>query len=82
MEIRDTGVGLPAGMEEKIFEPFFTTKEAGKGTGLGLSISYGIVKEHGGKLQAYDTEDGGACFRLSLPVKEDIHDQEKDIAHR
>ena len=82
MEIRDTGVGLPPGVEERIFEPFFTTKEAGKGTGLGLSISYGIVKEHGGKLKASNAEGGGACFSLTLPAREDTHDQGKDSAHR
>jgi len=65
-EFHDSGPGLKDG--KKIFDPFFTTKPAGKGTGLGLSICYGIVKEHGGEITAYNHPDGGAVFRLSLPI--------------
>src|SRR6266571_6212139 len=32
---RDTGPGIPEGLEQRIFDPFFTTKEVGAGTGLG-----------------------------------------------
>src|SRR5436305_5194596 len=38
IRFRDTGTGIPAGLEQRIFDPFFTTKEVGTGTGLGLSI--------------------------------------------
>jgi len=67
-EICDTGDGVPEDILERIFEPFFTTKEPGKGTGLGLSISYGIVKDYGGTIFARNTETGGACFVIRLPV--------------
>src|SRR5205807_1727625 len=39
---KDTGPGIPRGLERRVFDPFFTTKEVGAGTGLGLSITYGI----------------------------------------
>lgn len=68
----DTGTGIPATVKEKIFEPFFTTKTVGKGTGLGLSISYGIVKQHGGTIQAENRpEGGGACLTIKIPTSPD-----------
>jgi C4-dicarboxylate-specific signal transduction histidine kinase len=65
---RDTGPGIPEGLEQRIFDPFFTTKEVGTGTGLGLSITYSIVKEHGGEITVSRSPEGGASFRLELPV--------------
>ena len=68
MRFEDTGIGLPAGAEERIFEPFFTTKEIGQGTGLGLAICRDIVDKYGGRITAANREEGGACFTVSLPL--------------
>jgi two-component system NtrC family sensor kinase len=50
----------------RVFDPFFTTKAPGDGTGLGLSAAYGIVRQHGGLLQAR-SGDGQTVFSLCLP---------------
>jgi two-component system NtrC family sensor kinase len=51
VEVRDSGIRIPAEIKDKLFQPFFTTKPTGEGTGLGLSISYDIVtQEHGGTI--------------------------------
>ena len=52
----------------QVFDPFFTTKPVGKGTGLGLAISYGIVERHGGTLTVDNHDQGGAVFRIRLPL--------------
>lgn len=67
-EFTDTGCGIPAPYLPKIFDPFFTTKPLGRGTGLGLSVCYGIVSEHGGKIDVDSTEGVGTTFRIVLPV--------------
>lgn len=62
----DTGPGLAE--PHRVFDPFYTTKPVGKGTGLGLSICFGIVQEHGGKILCYNSQTGGAVFRVELPA--------------
>lgn len=68
VEITDTGIGIRPENLHRIFDPFFTTKASGRGTGLGLSVSYGIVKEHGGKVEVHSTPEKGTSFRLEFPV--------------
>ena len=68
VEITDTGIGIRPENLNRIFDPFFTTKASGRGTGLGLSVSYGIVKEHGGKVEVRSTPEKGTSFRLEFPV--------------
>lgn len=65
-EFHDSGAGLQDA--KRIFDPFYTTKQVGKGTGLGLSICYGIIKEHGGDVLAFNHADGGAVFQVRLPA--------------
>ncbi|WP_437556387.1 sensor histidine kinase [Acidithiobacillus sulfuriphilus] len=67
LQIRDFGPGIAEADLVQIFDPFFTTKPVGSGTGLGLAISYGIVNEHGGRLEAHNHPQGGAVFLLDLP---------------
>ncbi|HEX6643768.1 MAG TPA: ATP-binding protein [Gemmatimonadales bacterium] len=68
VEVEDTGPGIPDAVQSKIFEPFFTTKAPGRGTGLGLSICYGIVEEHGGRIEVESQLGRGTLFRVTLPV--------------
>jgi two-component system NtrC family sensor kinase len=66
LEFSDTGPGMqePA----RVFDPFYTTRPVGQGTGLGLSACYGIIAEHGGKILCENRLEGGASFRIELPV--------------
>lgn len=62
----DTGPGIKD--PQRVFDPFYTTKPVGKGTGLGLSICFGILQEHAGKILCYNSQQGGAVFRVELPA--------------
>ena len=71
VEITDTGVGIQPENLTKIFDPFFTTKDVGRGTGLGLAVCYGIVSEHGGRLDVRSNVGVGTTFTISLPIASD-----------
>ena len=63
LEIADTGIGMPAGLDP--FALFKTTKA--DGTGLGLPIVEQIVLAHKGKIE-YTSEPGrGTTFKIVLP---------------
>jgi signal transduction histidine kinase len=64
--VADTGEGIPEDGLSKIFEPFYTTKQAG--TGLGLSIARALVETYGGTISANNRPEGGAIFRIVLPL--------------
>jgi signal transduction histidine kinase/DNA-binding NarL/FixJ family response regulator len=72
VSVRDTGIGLPAGMTERIFEPFGRAPNAADrnlpGMGLGLYISRRITELHGGRLWAESAGEGrGTTFHVWLP---------------
>jgi signal transduction histidine kinase len=63
--VSDTGPGFRE--PGRAFDPFYTTREPGEGTGLGLSICYGIVREHGGEISAFNLHPHGAAVVVELP---------------
>ena len=70
VEIADHGPGLPPGEEERIFEKFYRGPQAGdrSGSGLGLAICRGIIEAHGGRITSGNRPEGGAVFRIFIPV--------------
>jgi two-component system NtrC family sensor kinase len=68
VEVTDTGCGIAPEHLPRIFDPFFTTKEVGRGTGLGLAVCYGIVTEHGGRLNVESKPGHGTKFTIALPA--------------
>jgi len=67
--VADSGPGIPEDAIGRVFEPFFTTKSTGHG--LGLAVSWGIVQQHGGRIEAKNREEGGTIFRVILPKLEE-----------
>lgn len=65
--VSDTGPGFRE--PQRVFDPFYTTKGPEQGAGLGLSICYGIVREHGGEISAFNLHPHGAAVVVELPVR-------------
>jgi signal transduction histidine kinase len=64
--ISDTGKGISPKILPKLFEKFTTDSEFG--TGLGLFITKKLVEAHGGRIWAFNNNDGiGSTFVFSLP---------------
>ena len=68
VQVSDSGVGIAPENMTRIFDPFFTTKDVGRGTGLGLAVCYGILSDHGGKLDVRSSLGAGTTFTITLPV--------------
>jgi C4-dicarboxylate-specific signal transduction histidine kinase len=64
--IHDSGPGIAPAHLASVFDGFFTTKDSG--VGIGLAICQSIITEHGGTISAANHADGGALFRIVLPV--------------
>lgn len=72
--VADRGPGIPATERARIFERFVRLPEGRRlhpeGSGLGLAIVDRVVRAHGGTVDVVDAEEGGALFRIRLPLRE------------
>ena len=71
ISITDEGSGIKENEIKNIFKKYYSSakKYSNVGVGLGLYIANKIILAHGGKIQAKNTKDKGACFDISLPLK-------------
>ncbi|MGM0576449.1 MAG: sensor histidine kinase [Myxococcota bacterium] len=67
LEVHDDGPGIPAELREEVFNPFFSQRDGG--TGLGLLSVRACAGEHGGDVEVCESDLGGACFRVRLPIR-------------
>jgi len=71
--VRDTGIGIAAGDQERIFQPFAQLgelRQRASGGGLGLAIGRHLIELMGGELRV-DSQPGlGSTFRFELPLPE------------
>ncbi|MEO6527788.1 MAG: ATP-binding protein, partial [Gemmatimonadaceae bacterium] len=71
IEVRDTGIGIPADQLDRIFEPFVQVRadltRTAEGTGLGLAISRDLARGMNGELTVESEVGVGTTFFLTLP---------------
>jgi heavy metal sensor kinase len=72
LEVRDSGIGIPAGDLAHVFDRFYRVDAARSredgGAGLGLSIVRSICSAHGAEIELDSATGSGSCFRLKFPL--------------
>ena len=75
LEVKDTGIGIPADALAHIFQRFYRVDEARSrepgGAGLGLSIVQSICSAHGAAVEVLSAPAQGTSFRVRLPLAGD-----------
>ena len=72
IEVRDKGLGIPSGSEERIFEKFVRLdpdqRRGMGGTGMGLYICRELVERMDGRIRVESNGSTGSRFLLELPL--------------
>jgi PAS domain S-box-containing protein len=72
VRVEDNGPGFDADELPHLFERLYRGVDVKdrqiSGAGLGLAISRSIVEAHSGRIEARESELGGACFEFALPA--------------
>jgi two-component system sensor histidine kinase/response regulator len=72
ISVKDTGIGIDPGEQQKIFEPFqqvdgSAARRCG-GTGIGLTLVKKLVELNGGTIKVSSKLHRGSTFTFTLPV--------------
>ena len=74
VEVKDTGIGIPASEQKKLFRMHFRGSNAINskvtGSGIGLLLVWKLVRLHKGKINFSSTEGKGSCIKVIFPKKE------------
>jgi len=90
VEVRDTGIGIPADKLERLFKAFSQVDSSDArqygGTGLGLAISQRLASLMGGRIEVHSQPDVGSTFIFEfaapLPGVEPMVEKENFLAGR
>jgi len=66
IKIRDFGPGLPPELIDFAGKQPVISKK--RGLGVGLFLAYSTINRLGGKIHLYNSESGGACVEITLPL--------------
>ena len=72
LEIRDRGPGISTEVAAQAGTAFFTTKSPSGGLGIGLFLANATIERFGGTVKLFNREGGGACVRVTLPLRTSV----------
>lgn len=71
VEVRDTGIGIPASEQNKLFKLHFRGSNAINskvtGSGIGLMLVWKLVRLHKGKINLSSVENQGSVIKITFP---------------
>jgi signal transduction histidine kinase len=71
LSIKDNGIGIASGEQEKIFEPFYRVFDQEKnieGSGIGLTLVKQLIEGMDGTVGVSSEKGIGSCFSIKLPL--------------
>jgi two-component system sensor histidine kinase RegB len=76
LKIRDFGKGLPVEIINLVGRQPMVSKN--RGLGVGLFLTYSTIQRLGGKINFYNSETGGACVEITLPLLAVARNEEEE----
>lgn len=75
LSVSDNGAGVPVEKRSMLFVRFEQIHYASDGTGVGLHLTSELAKVHKGTIAYTDSEMGGACFSVTIPLSDTNYDK-------
>lgn len=72
LEVSDNGPGVPDALVSGLFDAFSALTRSSANTSIGLNIARDAAEAHGGRLSYETSPEGGALFRLFLPLAAEV----------
>ena len=77
VEVRDTGIGIPASEQNKLFKLHFrgsnTVNSKVTGSGIGLMLVWKLVRLHKGKINLSSVENQGSVIKITFPKNSKLY---------
>lgn len=75
MSVSDSGPGIPLDKRKMLFVRFEQIHYTSGGTGIGLHLTSELAKVHKGSVSYADSDLGGACFAVMIPLSDENYDK-------
>ncbi|MFT3739496.1 MAG: two-component regulator propeller domain-containing protein [Breznakibacter sp.] len=76
LKVSDSGIGIPPEKQDLLFVRFKQINYASPGIGIGLNLSSELARAHKGEIWYEQSQLGGACFVVSIPISESAYGKE------